>query len=151
DAVLVANKSNVEEVKLIVAQLEAAKRSESINHTLVYRPWGSYESLAAGDGYQVKHIIVNPGASLSLQLHHRRAEHWTVIKGAGMIRCDDKEFMLHVNESTFIPLGSKHRLTNPGKEAVEIIEVQIGDYLGEDDIVRFEDIYGRVKVIEAAP
>lgn len=151
DAVLVANKSKVQAVKQIVAQLEAAKRSESINHTLVYRPWGSYESLAAGDGYQVKHIIVNPGASLSLQLHHRRAEHWTVIKGAGMIRCDDKEFMLHVNESTFIPLGSKHRLTNPGKEAVEIIEVQIGDYLGEDDIVRFEDIYGRVKVIEAAP
>lgn len=145
DAVLVANKAKVQAVKQIVAQLEAAKRSESINHSLVCRPWGSYESLATGEGYQVKHIIVNPGASLSLQLHHRRAEHWTVIKGTGLIRCDDKEFMLHVNESTFIPLGSKHRLTNSGKEAVEIIEVQIGDYLGEDDIVRFEDIYGRAE------
>ena len=144
DAVLVANKSQVQAVKQIVEQLEAANRSESINHTLVNRPWGSYESLATGEGYQVKHLVVNPGASLSLQLHHHRAEHWTVIKGAGLIRCDDKEFMLQVNESTFIPLGSKHRLSNPGKEAVELIEVQIGDYLGEDDIVRLEDIYGRV-------
>ena len=145
DAVLVANKSKVQAVKQLVEQLEAAKRSESINHTLVYRPWGSYESLAVGDGYQVKRIVVNPGASLSLQLHHRRAEHWIMIKGAGLIRCDDEEFMLHVNESTFIPLGSKHRLSNPGAEPVELIEVQIGDYLGEDDIVRFEDIYGRAE------
>ena len=145
DAVLVANKAKVQAVKQIVEQLEAAKRSESINHTLVYRPWGSYESLAVGDGYQVKRIVVNPGASLSLQLHHRRAEHWIMIKGAGLIRCDDEEFMLHVNESTFIPLGSKHRLSNPGAEPVELIEVQIGDYLGEDDIVRFEDIYGRAE------
>ena len=145
DAVLVANKAKVQAVKQIVEQLEAAKRSESINHTLVNRPWGSYESLALGDGYQVKHIVVNPGASLSLQLHHHRAEHWTVIKGAGLIRCDDKEFTLNANESTFIPLGSKHRLSNPGAETVELIEVQIGDYLGEDDIVRFEDIYGRAE------
>jgi mannose-1-phosphate guanylyltransferase/mannose-6-phosphate isomerase len=145
DAVLVANKAKAQAVKQIVEQLEAAKRSESINHTLVYRPWGSYESLAMGDGYQIKHIVVNPGASLSLQLHHRRAEHWTVIKGSGLIFCDDKEFMLHANGSTFIPLGSKHRLSNPGVEPVELIEVQIGDYLGEDDIVRFEDIYGRAE------
>ena len=140
DAVLVANKAKVQAVKQIVEQLEAAKRSESTNHSLVCRPWGSYESLAVGDGYQVKRIVVNPGASLSLQLHHRRAEHWTVIKGTGLIRCDDKEFMLHVNESTFIPLGSKHRVTNPGKDAVEIIEGQIGDYLCEGGIVRCEDI-----------
>jgi mannose-6-phosphate isomerase-like protein (cupin superfamily) len=91
----------------------------------------------------VKHIVVNPGASLSLQMHHRRAEHWTVIRGEGLITCDDREFVLRKNESTFIPLGSKHRASNPGTETVEIIEVQIGDYLGEDDIVRFEDKYGR--------
>jgi mannose-1-phosphate guanylyltransferase len=145
DAVLVANKAKVQAVKKIVEQLEASNRRESISHTVVSRPWGSYQSLAAGDGYQVKHIVVNPAASLSLQMHKHRAEHWTVIKGAGLINCDDKEFVLHPNESTFIPLGSKHRLTNPGDEPVELIEVQIGDYLGEDDIVRFEDIYGRAK------
>lgn len=145
DAVLVAEKSKVQSVKHIVEQLEASKRTESINHNLVFRPWGSYESLAMAEGYQVKHIVVKPGASLSLQMHHHRAEHWTVIKGSGLITCDDKEFLLHANESTFIPLGSKHRLTNPGDEPVELIEVQLGDYLGEDDIVRFEDVYGRVE------
>ncbi len=145
DAVLVAKRHQVQAVKEIVKQLESAEREEATNHTLVYRPWGSYQSLAKGDGYQVKHIVVNPGASLSLQMHHHRAEHWTVIKGAGMITCDEKEFMLHPNESTFIPLGSKHRLANPGEAPVEIIEVQVGEYLGEDDIVRFEDRYGRVK------
>lgn len=144
DAILVANRTSVQSVKKIVEQLESKERQESVNHTLVYRPWGSYESLAMAQGYQVKHIVVNPGAQLSLQMHHHRAEHWTVIKGAGLITCDDKEFILHPNESTFIPLGSKHRLTNPGETPVEIIEVQVGDYLGEDDIVRFEDIYGRV-------
>lgn len=145
DAVLVASKAKAQAVKQIVEQLETSNRSESIRHTLVHRPWGSYQSLAVGDGYQVKHIVVNPEASLSLQMHHHRAEHWTVIKGAGLINCGDEEFMLHPNESTFIPLGSKHRLTNPGNEPVELIEVQVGDYLGEDDIVRFEDIYGRAK------
>jgi len=144
DAVLVANKNSVQSVKKIVAQLEQQQRTETISHTLVRRPWGSYEALAAGAGYQVKHIIVKPGAALSLQLHHHRAEHWTVIKGTGLIRCDDKEFTLQPNESTFIPLGAKHRLSNQGTEAVEIIEVQVGDYLGEDDIVRFEDRYGRL-------
>ncbi|MBT70610.1 MAG: mannose-1-phosphate guanylyltransferase/mannose-6-phosphate isomerase [Gammaproteobacteria bacterium] len=144
DAVLVANKEQAQAVKQIVDGLQQVGREESISHTLVYRPWGSYESLAMGEGYQVKHIIVNPGETLSLQLHNRRAEHWTVIKGIGQITCDDSEFELGVNESTFIPLGSKHRLANTGTTPVEIIEVQVGDYLGEDDIVRFEDRYGRI-------
>ena len=143
DAVLVAQKNCVQSVKKIVAQLQERGRGEAVAHTLVYRPWGSYQSLAVGAGYQVKHIIVNPGAQLSLQLHHQRAEHWTAIKGTGVVTCDDSEFSLHPNESTFIPLGAKHRLSNPGTEPVEIIEVQVGSYLGEDDIVRFEDRYGR--------
>lgn len=144
DAVLVAHKDKVQSVKQIVAQLQARARSESINHALVRRPWGSYESLATGGGYQVKHIIVLPGAALSLQSHQQRAEHWTVIRGTPLVLCGDREFELRVNESTFIPLGSKHRLTNPGSEPVELIEVQLGEYLGEDDIERFEDRYGRV-------
>ena len=144
DAVLVANKEQAQAVKQIVDSLQQAGREESTSHKLVYRPWGSYESLAMGEGYQAKHIIVNPGETLSLQLHNRRAEHWTVIKGIGQITCDDSEFELGVNESTFIPLGSKHRLANTGTTPVEIIEVQVGDYLGEDDIVRFEDRYGRI-------
>ncbi len=146
DAVLVAQRDRVQAVKHIVAALEAGSRSESSLHRRVDRPWGSYESLASGNGFQVKHIVVKPGAALSLQMHHRRAEHWTVIRGTGLVRCDDREFELQVNESTFIPLGSTHRLSNPGAEPVELIEVQLGDYLGEDDIVRFEDRYGRVQV-----
>lgn len=144
DAVLVAHKNSVQAVKKLVAQLEQQNRPEAVSHTIVYRPWGSYQALAAGTGYQVKHIIVNPGAALSLQLHHQRAEHWTAIKGIGQVTCDDREFRLLPNETTFIPLGAKHRLSNPGTEPVEIIEVQVGNYLGEDDIVRFEDRYGRV-------
>lgn len=144
DAVLVADKSRSQAVKDIVSQLQAGQRGEARLHRLVRRPWGSYETLAIGDGYQVKHIVVNPGSALSLQLHHRRAEHWTVIKGSGQVICDDREFTLGVNESTFIPLGSKHRLSNSGEEPVELIEVQVGDYVGEDDIVRFDDRYGRV-------
>lgn len=144
DAVLVADQANAQSVKEIVQQLELAKRSESLTHTLVYRPWGSYRSLAVGNGYQVKHIVVKPGAALSLQLHHHRAEHWTVIKGLATVQCDDKEFSLAPNESTFIPLESKHRLTNNSEELVELIEVQVGEYLGEDDIERFADVYGRI-------
>ena len=144
DAVLVSSKEKLQSVKQIVEQIEANDREECISHTKVFRPWGSYESIINRDGYQVKHIIVNPGEALSLQLHHRRAEHWTVIKGKGVVTCDGKEITLGANESTFIPLGSKHRLANPFEEAVEIIEVQVGDYLGEDDIVRFEDKYGRI-------
>lgn len=144
DAVLVADKSRAQSVKQLVEQLQSRNRDESEIHRLVYRPWGSYESLEIRQGYQLKHIVVNPGASLSLQKHKHRAEHWTVIKGVALVTCDDREFELGVNESTFIPLGSKHRLTNNSLEPVEIIEIQIGDYLGEDDIVRYEDKYDRV-------
>lgn len=144
DAVLVASLDKVQSVKKIVAQLEAKGRAESINHSRAHRPWGYFELLGRGQGYQVEHMLVNPGASLSLQSHKHRSEHWTVIAGTGLVTCDNREFLLHCNESTFIPVGSKHRISNPGTEAVEIIEVQLGDYLGEDDIVRFEDKYGRV-------
>ena len=144
DAVLVVDKSKAQSVKQLVEQLEARSRDESVKHRLVFRPWGSYETLEIRQGFQIKHIIVNPGASLSLQMHEHRAEHWTVVKGVALVTCDNKEFELAFNESTFIPLGSKHRLSNNGAEAIEIIEIQIGDYLGEDDIVRFEDKYDRV-------
>ncbi|MEX0965176.1 MAG: mannose-1-phosphate guanylyltransferase/mannose-6-phosphate isomerase [Pseudohongiellaceae bacterium] len=144
DAVLVTQRSKVQSVKHLVQQLQDQGREEGSLHRLVYRPWGSYETLCRRPGYQVKHIVVNAGASLSLQSHQKRAEHWTALKGVSRVSCDDKEFELHPNESTYIPLGSKHRLTNLSDERIEIIEVQIGEYLGEDDIVRFEDRYDRV-------
>lgn len=144
DAVLVADKHQVQDVKKAVQWLEQQKRSEASTHTLVYRPWGSYESLATGPGFQVKRIRVRPGASLSLQMHHKRAEHWVVLKGLATVTCDDRVFDMQANESTFIPLGSKHRLQNRTNDWVELIEVQTGSYLGEDDIVRFDDVYGRV-------
>jgi len=144
DAVLVTQRSRVQSVKHLVQQLQDLGREESTLHRLVYRPWGSYESLSSRPGYQVKHLVVNAGASLSLQMHHKRAEHWTALKGVALVTCDNREFELQPNESTYIPVGSKHRLTNPSDEPIEIIEVQIGDYLGEDDIVRFEDRYDRV-------
>lgn len=144
DAVLVTHRSQVQSVKYLVQQLQDQQREEGVLHRLVYRPWGSYESLSSRPGYQVKHLVVNAGASISLQLHHRRAEHWTALKGVALVTCDNKEFELRPNESTYIPVGSKHRLTNAGNEPIEIIEVQIGEYLGEDDIVRFEDRYDRV-------
>ena len=144
DAVLVTQRSKVQSVKHLVQQLQDQGREEGILHRLVYRPWGSYESLSCRPGYQVKHIVVNAGAVLSLQLHHKRAEHWIALRGVARVTCDDKEFELQPGESTYIPIGSKHRLTNNSDEAIEIIEVQIGEYLGEDDIVRFEDRYGRV-------
>ncbi len=145
DALLVADRARAQEVGDIVRELQQRARAEAERHSLVNRPWGSYQSLAAGPGFQVKHLIVNPGAALSLQSHARRAEHWTVVRGRSVVTCDDREFTLGVNESTVIPLGSKHRLRNDGNEPVEIIEVQLGDYLGEDDIVRYEDRYDRVK------
>lgn len=148
DAVLVAARDRVQDVKKIVQRLERSGRPESENHVLVYRPWGSYESLAKGLGFQVKHIVVKPGGSLSLQMHRHRAEHWIVVKGDATVTCDENVFTLSENQSTYIPLGSKHRLQNLGAEPVELIEVQTGSYLGEDDIVRFEDIYGRVKLGE---
>ena len=109
----------------------------------MFRPWGSYEGIDNGEGFQVKHIIVNPGAKLSLQMHHKRAEHWIVVSGLAQVTCDDKVFPLKQNQSTYIPLGSRHRLENVGSEPLHLIEVQSGSYLGEDDIVRFEDTYGR--------
>jgi len=145
DAVLVAHKDRVQEVKEVVASLKKDKRSQATWHRKVYRPWGSYDGIDSGERFQVKRIIVKPGAALSLQKHHHRAEHWVVVKGTAQVTCDDKVFLLAENESTFIPLGSKHRLENPGKQALELIEVQSGSYLGEDDIVRFEDVYGRSK------
>ncbi|MYA36470.1 MAG: mannose-1-phosphate guanylyltransferase/mannose-6-phosphate isomerase [Gammaproteobacteria bacterium] len=144
DALLVADRARAQEVGEIVRDLQRQARAEAEHHRLVDRPWGSFETLAAGPGFQVKHLIVNPGAALSLQSHARRTEHWTVVRGRGVVICGDREFELGVNESTEIPLGSKHRIRNDGIEPVEIIEVQLGDYLGEDDIVRYEDRYDRV-------
>ena len=143
DAILVANKDNVNSVPKIVEQLKKSKRTEAINHTCVYRPWGSYESLVSEARFQVKRIIVNPGATLSLQMHHHRAEHWTVVRGTALVTCGTKETLLREDESNYIPLGFKHRLKNPGVIPLELIEVQTGSYLGEDDIVRFDDNYGR--------
>ncbi len=143
DATLVAHRDAAQDVKKIVERLKAAGRSEHSWHRVVYRPWGNYDSLEAGDRFQVKRIHVKPGASLSLQKHHHRAEHWIVVSGTAEVTCDDKVFLLSENQSTYIPLGSRHRLRNPGKVALELIEVQSGSYLGEDDIVRFDDVYGR--------
>ncbi len=145
DAVLVADKSQAQHVKNVVQNLKVSDREEHISHSRVYRPWGNYETVDYGDRYQVKRIIVNPGASLSLQMHHHRAEHWIVVHGTAEVTCNDKVFLLSENESTYIPIGTKHRLVNPGKFPLELIEVQSGSYLGEDDIVRYEDIYGREK------
>jgi mannose-1-phosphate guanylyltransferase/mannose-6-phosphate isomerase len=143
DSVAVVNMDRSEDVRKLVDQLKDAGRAEVSLARQVYRPWGSYDSLDADDGFQVKRLIVNPGAVLSLQMHHRRAEHWVVVRGTARVTLNDDEFDLHVNESTFIPVGAKHRIANAGSEPVHIIEVQCGDYLGEDDIVRFEDQYGR--------
>jgi mannose-1-phosphate guanylyltransferase/mannose-6-phosphate isomerase len=126
-----------------VTELKRQKRSEHLMHRRVYRPWGCYEGVDAGDRFQVKRITVNPGAALSLQMHHHRAEHWIVVKGTARVTRGDEVFFVSENESTFIPLGTRHRLENPGAIPLEIIEVQSGSYLGEDDIVRFEDRYNR--------
>ena len=143
DATLVAHRDAAQDVKKIVEQLKAAGRSEHSLHRVVHRPWGNYDLLEAGERFQVKRIQVKPGASLSLQKHHHRAEHWIVVSGTAEVTCDEKVFLLGENQSTYIPLGSKHRLRNPGKLPLELIEVQSGSYLGEDDIVRFDDVYGR--------
>ena len=144
DAILVADKRRTQDVKQIVAKLREAGHSLTQTHRKIHRPWGWYDSIDSGERFQVKRIVVNPGASLSLQMHHHRAEHWIVVKGTAQVTNGDKVFLLGENESTYIPLGHVHRLTNPGKVPLEIIEVQSGSYLGEDDIVRFEDTYGRV-------
>jgi mannose-1-phosphate guanylyltransferase/mannose-6-phosphate isomerase len=143
DATLVARKDRVQDVKLLVDRLKADGRTEHLVHRKVYRPWGSYDSLAVGPRFQVKRIVVKPGAALSLQKHTHRAEHWIVVSGTAEVTCGERVFDLHENESTFIPRGSVHRLRNNGAEPVELIEVQSGGYLGEDDIVRLEDVYGR--------
>jgi mannose-1-phosphate guanylyltransferase/mannose-6-phosphate isomerase len=143
DAVLVADRSQVQRVKQIVEHLEANQRTEHLHHTRVYRPWGHYEGIDVGERFQVKRITVKPGAKLSLQMHHHRAEHWVVVSGTARVTCGDKISLLSENESTYIPIGMNHRLENPGKLPLHIIEVQSGSYLGEDDIVRFDDVYQR--------
>ncbi|MAD02196.1 MAG: mannose-1-phosphate guanylyltransferase/mannose-6-phosphate isomerase [Pseudoalteromonas sp.] len=143
DSVLVANKDRVQDVKTIVQHLERTERIEHLLHREVHRPWGKYDSIDNGHRYQVKRITVKPGASLSKQMHHHRAEHWIVVSGTAIVEVDEKETLLSENQSIYIPLGATHRLTNPGKVNLELIEVQSGSYLGEDDIVRFEDNYNR--------
>ncbi|SFC24169.1 mannose-1-phosphate guanylyltransferase (GDP) /mannose-6-phosphate isomerase, type 2 [Polaromonas sp. OV174] len=143
DAILVAHKDKTQDVKLIVENLKRQSRSEGIVHRKVFRPWGSYDSVDAGERFQVKRIVVKPGGTLSLQMHHHRAEHWIVVRGTAKVTRGEDTFLLSENESTFIPLGTTHRLENPGRVPLEMIEVQSGAYLGEDDIVRFDDAYGR--------
>jgi len=143
DAILVAPKHRVQDVKELVTMLKKAGRSESAWHREVYRPWGSYDSIDDGDRFQVKHMELKPGGSISLQMHHHRAEHWIVVQGTAKVTCGDKSFLLSENESTYVPIGAKHRIENPGKVALHIVEVRSGTYMGEDDIVRFEDNYGR--------
>ena len=143
DAVLVVHKEHVQRVRKVVDYLQDNQRSEHVNHTKVYRPWGHYEGIDTGERFQVKRITVNPGEKLSLQMHHHRAEHWVVVQGTAKITCGDQVKLLTENESTYIPIGMMHRLENPGKVPLYLIEVQSGSYLGEDDIVRFDDIYRR--------
>lgn len=143
DAVLVAHKDHVQDVKKIVEQLKSGSRTEHINHREVYRPWGVYDSVDNGHRYQVKRITVKPGAKLSVQMHHHRAEHWIVVSGTARVTNGEKTYLVCENESTYIPIGQIHALENPGVIPLELIEVQSGSYLGEDDIVRFEDKYGR--------
>jgi mannose-1-phosphate guanylyltransferase len=143
DAVLVANKDKVQDVKNIVEQLKKEQRSEAVLHREVYRPWGKYDSVDNGERFQVKRITVKPGAKLSVQMHHHRAEHWIIVSGTAKVTIDEKVTLLTENQSAYIPVGAVHALENPGKLPLEMIEVQSGSYLGEDDIVRFEDKYGR--------
>lgn len=145
DAVLVAARERAQDVKEVVNQLSDLKDQAAEYHQTVHRPWGSYSILEDADDCKVKRLVVKPGQVLSLQMHHKRAEHWTVIRGVAKVRIDREEFLLRPNESTYIPVETQHRLENPGSEDVHLIEVQTGDYFGEDDIVRYEDIYGRVK------
>jgi mannose-1-phosphate guanylyltransferase/mannose-6-phosphate isomerase len=143
DAVLVAHKDHAQKVKDVVAYLKKQSRNEHLDHRRVYRPWGTYEGVDSGERFQVKRLVVKPGASLSLQMHHHRAEHWVVVRGTARVTRGEEVFLLSENQSTYIPIGEKHRLENPGTIPLEIIEVQSGSYLGEDDIVRFQDVYNR--------
>ncbi len=150
DALLVMASSQAEQVKQVVARLEADNISQSVQHRKVARPWGAYDSVDVGERHQVKRITVRPGTKLSLQMQHHRAEHWIVVKGTALVTKGEENILLTENQSTYIPLGVKHRLENPGKTDLELIELQSGSYLGEDNIVRFEDTYGRTLVIEIA-
>ncbi len=143
DAVMVARRDRAQDVKKLIARLEKDGRSELVAHPLVHRPWGTYRSIHNGERVQVKHITVKPGGILSLQMHHHRAEHWVVVTGTAKVTKGNEELILHENESTFIPMGTRHRLENPGKIQLHLIEVQSGSYLGEDDIIRYDDTYGR--------
>ncbi len=151
DVVLVAHRDRAQDIKGVVGLLERQGARESKAHRKIYRPWGSYDGVVEGERWQVKTIVVNPGASLSLQMHHHRAEHWVVVQGTALVEKDGNQELVGENQSTYIPLGSRHRLTNPGKIPVKLIEVQSGTYLGEDDIVRFEDRYGRSDQPQTAP
>jgi mannose-1-phosphate guanylyltransferase/mannose-6-phosphate isomerase len=142
-AILVSYKDKTQDVKKIVDRLKSQKRAEGSIHRKAFQPWGWYDGVDAGERFQVKRIVVKPGGSLSLQMHHHRAENWIVVSGTAKVTKGDETFLLSENQSTFIPLGTTHRLENPGRVALEMIEVQSGSYLGEDDIVRFEDVYGR--------
>ena len=144
DAVLVTTRDKSENVKTLVEQLKVQNRREAVEHRRIYRPWGFYQGIDAGTRYQVKRIVVKPGAQLSLQKHFHRAEHWVVVRGTAAVTLNDDRRMIHENESIYVPIGSTHRLANPGKIPLELIEVQVGSYLGEDDIVRLEDVYDRI-------
>ncbi len=143
DAVLVVPRERVQDVKLVVDRLRAERRPEASLHREVYRPWGSCDSIRGGERYQVKHLTIKPGGSQSLQMHRSRAEHWVVVRGSAEVTCDDETYTLNENQSTYIPVGSKHRISNPGTDPLELIEIQTGSRISEDDIVRFEDTYGR--------
>jgi mannose-1-phosphate guanylyltransferase/mannose-6-phosphate isomerase len=145
DAVLVTNKESTKNIKQIVTQLKEKNYSQTDNHRKVYRPWGHYDSVDQGEHFQVKRIVVKPGGRLSMQMHHHRAEHWIVVSGTALVTRGEETMTLIANQSTYIPLGVKHRLENLGNVDLELIEVQSGSYLGEDDIVRFDDIYGRIQ------
>ena len=151
DAVLIADRSKAQTIKTIVKQLEDDGSPEGKAHRKIYRPWGNYTGITEGNRWQVKRISVKPGASLSLQMHHHRAEHWVVVKGTALVERDGEKHLVGENQSTYIPMGCKHRLSNPGRIPVEMIEVQSGEYLGEDDIVRFEDRYGRNELTISTP
>jgi mannose-1-phosphate guanylyltransferase/mannose-1-phosphate guanylyltransferase/mannose-6-phosphate isomerase len=151
DAVLVSHLASAQDVKRVVERLKEAGRNEVILHKVVHRPWGYYQNLHDGDGFQVKRLTVKPGASISLQKHFKRSEHWTVVEGTARVTRGDETFLLQANESTYIPLGTAHRLENGGDTPMTLIEVQCGSYLGEDDIVRLEDAYGRPATENAAP
>jgi mannose-1-phosphate guanylyltransferase/mannose-6-phosphate isomerase len=143
DAILIARRGEARRVKEIVSRLDEQERSEAAEHLTTYRPWGHYTVLGSGEGYQIKRIVVNPGEKLSLQMHHHRNEHWVVVRGTALVTVGDSEKLLHANDSTYVPKSTRHRLANAGEAPLELIEVQSGDYVGEDDIVRFDDVYGR--------